>query len=371
MTSSINPSPLAINHQPSSSSFFRGKKVLVTGHTGFKGSWLCLWLQTLGAEVFGVALEPAGKPNLYETASIGRGMESCILDIRDAVGLRSHLKDVQPECVFHLAAQPLVRHSYADPVGTFATNILGTAHLLDALRSAPSVRAAVIITTDKVYQNREWTHPYRESDALGGHDPYSASKAAAEIITASMRDSFLKESGVRIATARAGNVIGGGDWATDRLIPDCLRAFSENGPVLLRFPDAVRPWQHVLEPLAGYLALAAHLLSDAGSEIEKAWNFGPDPSDTARVGDVADRLASLWGDSAKVVRETGGDNPHEAGLLTLDSSAARHRLGWKPQWDLETALQHTVDWHRAWLRGDNMHNYSLRQIEVYQASCFL
>ena len=353
------------------SHFWKNRRVLVTGHTGFKGSWLCLWLQSLGAEVFGVALEPAGKPNLYETASIGRGMESCVLDIRDANGLKAHVKEIQPECVFHLAAQPLVRHSYTDPVGTFATNILGTAHLLDAVRSAPSVRAAVIITTDKVYQNREWAHPYRESDALGGHDPYSASKAAAEIITASMRDSFLIESGVRVATARAGNVIGGGDWATDRLIPDCLRAFSENVPVRLRFPDAVRPWQHVLEPLAGYLLLAAHLLSDTGSEYEKAWNFGPNPSDTACVGDVADRLASLWGDSAKVICEINDNHPHEAGLLRLDSSAARHCLGWKPLWDLETALQHTVDWHRAWLRGDNMHDYTLLQIEAYQASCSL
>ena len=217
----------------------------------------------------------------------------------------------------------------------------------------------------KVYQNREWAHPYRESDALGGHDPYSASKAAAEIITASMRASFFTGTPVRIATARAGNVIGGGDWATDRLVPDCLRAFSENVPVRLRFPDAVRPWQHVLESLAGYLALAAHLLAEKGPEYEKAWNFGPNPSDTARVGDVADLLAALWGDSAKVIRDTGGDHPHEAGMLTLDSSAARHDLGWKPRWDLETALQHTVDWHRAWLRGDNMHDYSLRQIEGY------
>ena len=313
-------------------------------------------------------LDPLGSPNLYEIAGIGRGMASCILDIRDADGLRAHLKEILPESIFHLAAQPLVRSSYQDAVGTFATNVLGTANLLDAVRSCPSVRAVVIITTDKVYQNREWAHPYRESDALGGHDPYSASKAAAEIITASMRASFFIDTSVRIATARAGNVIGGGDWATDRLVPDCLRAFSENVPVRLRFPDAVRPWQHVLDPLAGYLALAAHLLSDTGSEYMKAWNFGPNPPDTVRVGDVADRLASLWGDSAKVIREIGGNHPHEAGLLTLDSSAARYDLGWKPRWALETALQHTVDWHRAWLRGDNMYDYSLRQIEAYQSS---
>ena len=351
---------------------FARKKCFVTGHTGFKGSWLTLWLHQLGAQVHGFALDPPTKPSAFGEAGVSAALVSDTrADLTDRTSLTESMRQSQAEVVFHLAAQPLVRASYDDPIGTFATNVLGTAHVLDAVRTCPSVQAVVIITTDKVYQNREWVHPYRESDALGGHDPYSASKAAAEIITASMRASFFAGTSVRIATARAGNVIGGGDWATDRLVPDCLRAFSENVPVYLRFPDAVRPWQHVLEPLAGYLALAARLLSDNGQEYEKAWNFGPNPSGNASVGDFADRLASLWGDSAKVIRETAGDHPHEAGLLTLDSSSAHHRLGWKPRWGLETALQHTVDWHRAWLRGDDMRDYSRRQIEAYQVSCTL
>jgi len=349
---------------------FTGKKCFVTGHTGFKGSWLTLWLHQLGALVHGYAWDPPTKPSAFGEASVSTTLVSDTrADLADRTALTESMRQSLAEVVFHLAAQPLVRTSYDDAIGTFATNVLGTAHMLDAVRSCPSVRAVVIITTDKVYHNQEWLHPYRESDALGGHDPYSASKAAAEIITDSMRASFFSGTSVRIATARAGNVIGGGDWATDRLVPDCLRAFSEKLPVRLRFPDAVRPWQHVLEPLSGYLALAARLLSDTSAEYEKAWNFGPNPSDAARVGDVADRLASLWGDSAKAIHDTGAHHPHEAGLLTLDNSAARHGLGWKPRWDLETSLRHTVDWHRAWLRGDNMHDYSLRQIEAYQASC--
>ena len=351
---------------------FARKRCFVTGHTGFKGSWLSLWLHYLGAQVHGYALDPPTQPSAFLEAGVGKALFSeTRADLSDRSALAESLRQSQAEVVFHLAAQPLVRASYDNAIGTFATNVLGTANVLDAVRSCPSVQAVVIITTDKVYQNREWVHPYRESDALGGHDPYSASKAAAEILAASMRDSFFAGTSVRIATARAGNVIGGGDWATDRLVPDCLRAFSEKDPVRLRFPDAVRPWQHVLEPLAGYLLLAAHLLTEKGKEYEKAWNFGPNLTDTARVGDVAERLASLWGDSAKVFGETGGDHPHEAGLLTLDSSAARHDLGWKPQWDFETALRHTIDWHRTWLRGDNMHDYSLRQIEAYQTSSSL
>jgi CDP-glucose 4,6-dehydratase len=347
------------------SHFWKNRRVLVTGHTGFKGSWLCLWLQTLGAEVFGVALEPAGKPNLYETASIGRGMESCILDIRDAVGLRSHLKDVQPECVFHLAAQPLVRHSYADPVGTFATNILGTAHLLDALRSAPSVRAAVIITTDKVYQNREWTHPYCESDALGGHDPYSASKAGAEIVAASFRDSFLKGSGVRVATARAGNVFGGGDWAADRLIPDAIRAFSSGQPLVLRNPCATRPWQHVLEPLAGYILLAMRLQESCGEGFDCAWNFGPDSEGNSTVGHVATRVAELWG-GGKVKHLENHPELHEAGLLQLDSSRAKSLLGWRPRWSLEEGLKQTVAWYKLAQAGGEVDALMREQISAYQ-----
>jgi len=273
--------------------------------------------------------------------------------------------------IFHLAAQPLVRESYRDPLGTFATNVMGTAHLLEAARTTPSVRAIVLITTDKVYENREWVYPYREIDPLGGHDPYSASKAASEIVAASYRRSFFGDASghpVRIATARAGNVIGGGDWATDRLIPDCLRAFEKEQPVVLRFPNAVRPWQHVLEPLAGYLRLAERLLSSKGDEFATAWNFGPDPSEDATVGDVASMTAQLWDNKASVAYASSPLDPHEAGLLRLDSTRAHMNLGWRPRWCLRQALEHTVNWHRAWIDGQDMGNISLRQIQAYMTA---
>jgi CDP-glucose 4,6-dehydratase len=277
--------------------------------------------------------------------------------------------EAEPQFVFHLAAQPLVRESYRDPLGTFATNVMGTVHLLEVLRQNPSVESIVIITTDKVYLNREWDFPYREIDPLGGHDPYSASKAAVEIVAASYRSSFLASSGDAspgLATARAGNVIGGGDWARDRLVPDCLRAFERGEPVRLRFPQSVRPWQHVLDALSGYLQLGAAVVGAAGARHATAYNFGPDPSGDASVGDVARRLASNWGEGARVVCEKEGDvNPHEAGLLRLDSSRARQILGWRPHWNLEESLARTVDWHRAWRAGGGMRMFSLSQIEEY------
>jgi CDP-glucose 4,6-dehydratase len=348
---------------------WQDKTVYLTGHTGFKGSWLSLWLHALGARVHGFALDPPTTPSLFEAASVAGTLASDTrADLADLGKLTESMAAAEPGVVLHLAAQPLVRASYADPAGTFATNVLGTAHVLQAVRSVPSVKAVVIVTTDKVYQNREWVHPYREDDRLGGHDPYSASKAAAEMVTASMRDSFFSGSDVRIATARAGNVIGGGDWAADRLVPDCLKSFAAGESVRLRFPDAVRPWQHVLEPLAGYLTLASALLDDSEGKHAKAWNFGPDPADNAAVGEVAGRLASRWGNGAGVIFEPGADHPHEAGLLTLDNSSARHHLGWRPRWRLDEALEKTVAWQKAWLAGESMRDFSLRQIQAYQVS---
>ena len=348
---------------------WQDQSVFLTGHTGFKGSWLSLWLHSLGARVHGYALDPPTEPSIFEAADVAEVLASDVrADLADLDALTAAMQAARPGVVFHLAAQPLVRASYSDPIGTFATNVLGTAHLLQAVRSSPSVKAVVIVTTDKVYQNREWVHPYREEDRLGGHDPYSASKAAAEIVTASMRAGFFEGTGVRIATARAGNVIGGGDWAADRLVPDCLRAFAAGTPVSLRFPDAVRPWQHVLEPLAGYLALASALPGESGRPLAKAWNFGPDTADNASVGTVARKLAGLWGGGATVVCEPDAGNPHEAGLLTLDNSAARNLLAWQPRWPLDLALDMTHAWHRAWLDGGDMRAFSLAQIARYQKS---
>ena len=339
--------------------------VFLTGHTGFKGSWLALWLHALGAQVHGYALDPNTTPSLFDVARVADVLASDTRgDLADRAALQAALAAAQPTVVFHLAAQPLVRASYADPLGTFATNVMGTAHLLEAVRSVPSVRAVVVVTTDKVYDNREWVYPYRESDALGGHDPYSASKGAAEIVAASYRASFFHTpTSPRIATARAGNVIGGGDWAADRLLPDCLAAFADNHPVQLRYPGAVRPWQHVLEPLSGYLGLAKALLHAPAAAT--AWNFGPDARGDATVGQVAQRLAALWGQGACVNIPGGGNHPHEAGQLRLDITRARAELGWQPRWSLDDALVHTVAWHRAWLAGHDMAAASRAQIASY------
>jgi CDP-glucose 4,6-dehydratase len=324
--------------------------------------------------VHGYALDPPTQPNLFDVAEIRSVLASDTrADLADLATLRATLERTQPEVLFHLAAQPLVRDSYRDPLGTFATNVIGTAHVLEAIRSTPSVRAAVIITTDKVYENHGGTAPYREQDPLGGHDPYSASKAAAEIVSSSYRASFFAADGHRaqIATARAGNVIGGGDWAADRLVPDCLRAFADQRAVQLRYPQAIRPWQHVLEPLSGYLRLAERLLSDNGGPFAKAWNFGPGDNGDATVGEVADLTAKLWGAPAHVVHSTAAQHPHEAGLLKLDSTRARVELNWHPRWALKQSLERTVDWHRAWMRGNNMATVSVDQIQDYVASTAL
>ena len=354
------------------SALWRGCSVFVTGHTGFKGSWLALWLHQLGAKVHGYALDPPTEPSLFEVARIRSLLASDTrADLADIARLKLALSAAQPAVLFHLAAQPLVREGYRDPLGTLASNVMGTANVLEAVREIHSIRAAVLITTDKVYENREWVYPYREVDRLGGHDPYSASKAAAEIVVASYRASFFADKSdhnARLATARAGNVIGGGDWAADRLVPDCQRAYAAGELVRLRFPRAVRPWQHVLEPLAGYLGLAEHLLTPDNASFDKAWNFGPDASGDATVGEVAEATARLWGDSAGVELAPSSENPREAGLLRLDSSCARNELGWKPRWSLQQALEQTVAWHRAWTLGADMATVSLDQIRAYEAA---
>lgn len=346
---------------------WRETRVLVTGHTGFKGAWLSLWLSKLGARVFGLSLDPPTQPSLFDIADLGGVLEADRRgDIRSAATLMEVMAASEPKIVFHLAAQPIVREGYYDPIGTFATNIMGTAHLLEAVRATPSVEAVVLVTTDKVYENREWLHPYRENDALGGYDPYSASKAACEIVAASMRRSYFSDntSAARIATARAGNVIGGGDFAAHRLVPDCIRAFLQGERVALRYPAAVRPWQHVLEPLAGYLAVAQRLLRSDGVRFANAWNFGPDTGGEASVGFVADRLARLWGGSARVELDSS-NHPHEAGILRLDSTLSRLAFGWHPRLELETALAWTVDWHRALTSGEDMRRFTITQIDRY------
>lgn len=346
--------------------------MLVTGHTGFKGSWLVAWLHRLDARIYGYALNPPTDPSLFEAARVGSLLVADTRsDILDLARLRAEVERAQPEVIFHLAAQPLVRESYRDPIGTFACNVMGTANVLQSGRTCESLRAIVLITTDKVYENREWPYPYRESDALGGRNPYSASKAAAEVVAASYRASFYSEESwgcARVATARAGNVIGGGDWAQDRLVPDCMRAFAAGKSVELRYPRSVRPWQHVLEPLSGYLQLAERLLRDDGAALAQAWNFGPDGTGDATVGEIARSVARLWGAPATVTELAATGMPHEDGLLRLDSSMARSRLGWQPCWSLHEALAHTVAWYRAWGAGEDMLAMCFRQIAAYESS---
>jgi CDP-glucose 4,6-dehydratase len=353
-----------------SSSPWRDRTVLVTGHTGFKGTWLSLWLSASGARVHGYALDPPTEPSLFAVSGVASRLSSDTrANIADYTALKAAFDRTSPEVVFHLAAQPLVRESYTDPVTTFATNVMGTAHVLEASRKTASVQAVVVVTTDKVYANDESGTSCVESDPLGGHDPYSASKAAAEIVAASYRASFFagtRGHRARVATVRAGNVIGGGDWAVDRLVPDCLKAFETGQPVVLRYPNAVRPWQHVLEPLSGYLKLAEGLLSQAGSPWARAWNFGPRKEDECTVREVAELAAALWGKGARVSCSPDEAHPHETGLLRLDSTAASAHIGWTPRWSIREALEQTVAWQQAWRAGDDMGDFSLRQIRAYQ-----
>jgi len=351
-------------------SFWQGKRVFITGHTGFKGGWLALWLASKGAVVRGYALDPWTTPSLFTQANIGSVIDDVRGDIRDAATLERALTEFAPEVVFHMAAQPLVRQSYVDPIGTFETNVIGTARVLDAVRRTPSVRAVVSVTTDKCYENKEWLWGYRESDPLGGYDPYSASKACAEIVSSAFRQSFfpvvkIGEHGCAVATARAGNVIGGGDWSTDRLIPDLVRGFLAGEPVLIRRPDAIRPWQHVLEPLAGYIQLAEKLLSDDPAHYATAYNFGPFDDDAQPVSWIVERMVKFWGDGASWVLDQD-PGVHEAGFLKLDASRARTELGWRPRLRLEEALEWLVSWYKASQRGADLQRVTLDQIAAYE-----
>jgi CDP-glucose 4,6-dehydratase len=343
--------------------------VFLTGHTGFKGSWLAIWLSKLGARVRGFSLDPCTEPNMFTLASVGSMVEDFRGDIRDEKKLASSMMEFAPEVVIHMAAQPLVRRSYADPVGTYATNVMGTVHILEAIRRTPSVRAVVCVTTDKVYENREWVWPYRETDHLGGHDPYASSKACAEIVSAAYRRSFfpaerLREHHIVLATARAGNVIGGGDWSEDRLIPDLVRGFCSKKPVFIRRPNAIRPWQHVLEPLYGYIMLAERLLA-ADGRFDSAYNFGPSDEDTWAVERIANKLVEMWRDGA-TWKHDPDPGAHEANYLRLDASRARLELGWQPRLNIEKALEWTMAWYRAWNRGENMAEFTIRQIAAYE-----
>jgi CDP-glucose 4,6-dehydratase len=342
-----------------------GRKVFLTGHTGFKGGWMALWLAQKGALVRGYALDPATEPNLLTVARVGSVIEDMRGDIRDAAKLDAAMTEFAPEVVFHMAAQPLVRYSYEDPIGTYETNVIGTARVLDAVRRTKSVRAVVSVTTDKCYENREWQWGYRETDALGGYDPYSSSKACAEIVSAAFRQSYLASSGVGVATARAGNVIGGGDWSDDRLIPDLVKGFLAGEAVKIRRPLAIRPWQHVLEPVMGYIQLAEKLLGNDASKYATAFNFGPSESDAQTVEWIVERMAKAWGGAAKW--EVDADpGVHEAGYLKLDASRARAELGWKPKLDLETTLAWLVEWYKAWQGGAEMHAFTMEQIAAYE-----
>lgn len=346
------------------SDFWRGKRVFLTGHTGFKGGWLALWLQAMGAEVHGYALNPPTETNLFTVAEVGKGMASSVIaDIRDASKFSEAIKSAKPQIVFHLAAQPLVRYSYAQPAETYAVNVMGTVNLLEAVRATPGVKAVVNVTTDKCYENREWVWGYRENEPMGGFDPYSSSKGCAELVTAAYRRSFLAPAGIALASARAGNVIGGGDWAADRLIPDFLRALDAGETLRIRSPQSTRPWQHVLEPLSGYLMLAERLYAD-GAAFAEAWNFGPSDEDARSVQWIIGRLAEMRKDVNWQCDET--PQPHEAHYLKLDSSKAHTQLNWQPRWQLATALDKTVEWHQAWRDGQNMHATTLAQIAAYQ-----
>ncbi|BBO99911.1 CDP-glucose 4,6-dehydratase [Sulfuriferula nivalis] len=350
--------------------FWSGKTVLVTGHTGFKGGWLSLWLQSMGAKVVGFALAPPTHPSLFLAANVADGMVSIEGDIRDYAAVLAVFKQHQPEIVIHMAAQALVRYSYANPVETYATNVMGTVHLFEAARQTGSVRAIVNVTSDKCYENREWVWGYRENEPMGGYDPYSSSKGCAELVTSAYRNSFFNPQdyahhGVAVASARAGNVIGGGDWAEDRLIPDIIRAITQGEPVRIRSPHAIRPWQHVLEPLSGYLVLAQKLY-EAGVAYADAWNFGPNETDAKPVQWIVEQLTQNWGEGASWVLDEG-EHPHEAHYLKLDCSKAKARLNWHPRWQLEDALQAIVDWQRAYQAGRDMRVVTLQQIGTYCA----
>jgi len=352
---------MVLNH-----SFWHGKRVFLTGHTGFKGGWLALWLSELGAEVHGYSLGPSTDPSFYAVTGLAEHLASIMIaDIRDAAALRAALASAAPEIVLHLAAQSLVRYSYVEPVETYAVNVMGTVNLFEAVRHTTGIKAVVNVTTDKCYENRERSYPYTEGEALGGYDPYSSSKACSELVTLAYRRSFLAEQGVALGSARAGNVIGGGDWSSDRLLPDFLRAIDSDEVLSIRYPHAVRPWQHVLESISGYLQLAEKLYTEHAAFAE-AWNFGPEEADSRPVEWLVDKLCARV-PGARWRREEA-PQPHEAGTLKLDSGKAKRRLNWRPRWALEQALAHTVDWHLAWRKGADMRAFSLQQIAAYETA---
>lgn len=343
--------------------FWKGKRVFLTGHTGFKGSWLSLWLNHLGAEVKGYALAPATTPSLFDVANVGDMIESEIGDIRNLDQLRNSMVSFGPDILIHMAAQPLVRLSYKEPVETYETNVMGTVKVLEAARSCIKLKAIVSVTTDKCYENKEWLWGYRENEAMGGHDPYSSSKGCAELVTSAYRRSFMHEAGVGLASVRAGNVIGGGDWSGDRLIPDILRAFKKGDSVVIRNPESTRPWQHVLEPLSGYLMLAQKLYEQPNGYAE-AWNFGPYDDDAKPVDWILEKMVKQWGQGASWKLDEG-NHPHEAGCLKLDISKAKSRLDWKPIWKLEETLERIVLWQQAWLSKEDMQRVCLNETQDY------
>ena len=346
--------------------FWKGKRVFLTGHTGFKGGWLSLWLADMGAIVRGYSLLPPTDPSLFEVARIKSVVESIHGDIRNLSQISTAMTEFNPDIVIHMAAQPLVRFSYIDPIETYSTNVMGTLNVFEGARKCSNLRAIVNITTDKCYENKEWEWGYRESEPMGGHDPYSNSKGCAELLTSAYRNSFFNtKDGPYLSSGRAGNVIGGGDWAKDRLIPDILRAFEVSQPVVIRNPLATRPWQHVLEPLSGYLILAQHLYAE-GHKFAEGWNFGPRDEDVEPVEWILNKMVNTWGEGASWELDKT-PQPHEAKYLKLDISKAKTHMKWTPTWKLESTLQRIVSWHRAWLSGDNMQLYCLREIKDYMA----
>ena len=343
--------------------FYQGKRVLITGHTGFKGTWLCHILLEWGAKVYGYALEPATRPSLYDAAGLAGNLLSVIADIRDFGMLEKVFREVRPEIVFHLAAQPIVREGYRDPVGTYATNVMGTVHLLECVRKSDSVRSVINITTDKVYDNQEWPWPYRESDRLDGYDPYSNSKSCSELVTHSYIRSFLRERGVAVSTMRAGNVIGGGDFAPNRIIPDCVRGVLLGQPIEVRDPGSIRPYQHVLEPLSAYLLVAKEQFSDPFAA--GCYNVGPEEADSVTTGELVELFCRIWGDGASWRALEQKDGPHEANVLRLDSSRLRARFGWIPRWHICRALEETVRWTQVWRNQQPVTAEMSREIAQY------
>ncbi|MFJ8064176.1 CDP-glucose 4,6-dehydratase [Psychrobacillus sp. NPDC096426] len=349
-------------------SFWKNKKVFLTGHTGFKGSWMSIWLHSMGAKVTGYALMPPTSPSLFEAAGVEQLVHSIIGDIRDVATLEKAILETDPEIVIHMAAQPLVRESYKNPVETYSTNVMGTVHLFESVRKCASVKAVINVTTDKCYENKEWVWGYRENEPMGGYDPYSNSKACSELVTSSYRSSFFNPAdysihGVAIASARAGNVIGGGDWAEDRLIPDCINSLVSDEPIIIRNPNAIRPWQHVLEPLSGYLLLAEKLFNH-GPEYAEAWNFGPNDEDAKPVEWIVQKMIEKWNGEASYKLD-GGKHPHEAGYLKLDCSKAKIKLGWQPQWNLETTIEKIVEWNTQYQLNEDIQDVCRKQLNSY------